>query len=158
MQKKWREITSRNLNATNGPFFFLRWGRTGSATAKNNHSRDWLAILIVYIKGDQTVEHLCCIITESNVRAAVIAVMDSIIWLLLDKLHETLVLETQTRLSHGNLWLNEWKQYLLTPSSTAAWGSVNIYCSKWVWTQKIRNAVCLKISLSFDHDRLYSWL
>lgn len=97
MQKKLREITSRNLNATNGLFLFLGSGGNWLCNSKEQSQQRLLVnrerCLIVYINGKETVEHLCCIITESDVRAAVVAVMDSIKWLLLDKLHENLVVE-----------------------------------------------------------------
>lgn len=45
---------------------------------------------------------MSCLVTESNVRAAVMAVTNSNIWLLLDKLRGAVVLEMKTGLSHGN--------------------------------------------------------
>lgn len=143
-RRSWGKLRQEIGYATNGPFFFF-WCRENWLSSSKEQSQQRLVVniercLIVYINRIQTVEHLSCLVTESNVRAAVMAVTNSNIWLLLDKLHGAVVLEMRTGLSHGNLWLVELKQYLLTHLSTATWGSVSIYCSEWVWTQEIRNA------------------
>lgn len=77
-----------------GPSFFLgNWLCNSKEQSQQRLPVSRERCLIVYINGNQTVEHLFRIITESNIRAAVMAVMDSVKWLLLDKLHETLVVE-----------------------------------------------------------------
>lgn len=43
-RRNWGKLRKEIGYATNGPFFFLGSGRTGSAAAKNNHSRDGLLI------------------------------------------------------------------------------------------------------------------
>lgn len=95
--------------ATKGPFFFLdSWRIDSAAAAKNNpaETTSWYRNMsgLFTLVGFKHL-NICIIITESNVRAAVMAVRNSSMWLLPGELHDDLVLEIKTGLSHGNLWL-----------------------------------------------------